>query len=100
MHLIHGTIAATNTAQPIVPGAVVPDRIGPFQLLLPQNNGSHNMRFGDSSISSTQGLLLYPSSATNPGITPIYPSLAYSGDLSEFWILGTQNDTYDILILD
>jgi hypothetical protein len=52
MHLIHGTIMTTNVAQPIIPAAVVPDRLGPFQLLLPQNNGSNNMRFGDASITS------------------------------------------------
>jgi hypothetical protein len=100
MHLIHGTIMTTNVAQPIIPAAVVPDRLGPFQLLLPQNNGSNNMRFGDASITSTSGLILYPSATTNPGITPIYPSLAYSGDLTEFNILGTAGDHYDILILD
>jgi hypothetical protein len=95
MHLIHGSITTTGVAQPIVPAAVVPDRILPFQQFIFQNNGSHNMRLGDSSVSSTQGLLIFPT-----GSNSISPALQYSGDMSEFYVEGTAGDTYDCMILD
>ena len=100
MHLIHGTIASTNVAQPICPAAVVPDRITPFQLILPQNNGANVMRFGDASITSSSGMTIYPASATNAGTSQVFSALQYSGDVSEFYILGTAGDAYDILVLE
>lgn len=95
MHLIQCTITTTNTPQPIIPPAVVPDRILPFQQLITQNNGSNNMRIGDNSVSSTKGIILYPT-----GSNSVAPALQYSGDLSEFYVNGTAGDTLDIMILD
>jgi hypothetical protein len=100
MHLIHGTIATSNVAQQIIPVAVVPDRILAFQQFMVQNNGSNKMKVGDASITSTQGITVWPSIASNPGILAVFPSLQFSGDQSEFNILGTAGDTYDVLVLD
>lgn len=95
MHLLQVTITGTNVTQPILPPAVVPDRITPFQQFIPQNTGSNNMRLGDYSVSATRGIIIYPS-----GTLPVFPSLQYSGDLGEFYVNGTAGDVLDILILD
>lgn len=94
MYLVQVTIATTNTPQPVLPAAVVPDRVTPFQQFIPQNNGSHNMRLGDLSVSSTRGILLYPT-----GSATVAPQVQYSGDLSEFYVNGIAGDVLDIMVL-
>lgn len=94
MYLIQLTITATNTPQRVIPAAVVPDRIAPFQQFVPQNNGSNDMRIGDSTVSSTRGIRLSPGGSLSAA-----PALSYSGDLNEFWVNGTAGDVLDIMIL-
>lgn len=96
MHLLQITIAVTGTSQPIIPAAVVPDRILPFQQFIPQNNGMHNMRIGDAGVSATRGIILFPSG----GSMNVCPQLQYSGDLSEFYVNGTAGDVLDMMVLD
>ena len=95
MHLLQVTIASTNKPQPIIPAAVVPGRVMPFQQLITQNNGSNEMRIGDSSVSSTRGIVLWPS-----GSNTVSLALQYSGDLTEFYVNGTAGDILDIMVLD
>lgn len=95
MHLLQLTITATGVNQPIIPAAVVPDRILPFQQIIFQNNGSNNMRLGDAGVSATRGIVVGPSGGTN-----VAPQLQYSGDLSEFYVNGTAGDILDIMVLD
>jgi len=96
MYLIHGTIATTGVSQKIVPAAVVPDRITPFQQFIYQNNGSFNMRLGDHGVSATRGILIYPSG----GSVNLSPQLSYTGEISEFYVNGTAGDTFDILVME
>jgi hypothetical protein len=94
MYLLQVTITTTGVSQPILAPAVVPDRIVPFQQFIPQNNGTHNMRIGDSSVSAMRGIIIGISGSAN-----MAPQLSYSGDLSEFWVNGTAGDILDILVL-
>ena len=95
MRLIQCVIAVSNVKQPIISAALVPDRILPFQQFIPQNNGSNNMRMGDVTVSTTKGIILSPT-----GSLSVAPALQYSGDLSEFYVVGTSGDVLDIMILD
>jgi hypothetical protein len=52
------------------------------------------MRLGDLSVSSTRGILLYPT-----GSATVAPQVQYSGDLSEFYVNGTAGDVLDIMVL-
>jgi len=45
-------------------------------------------------------MTIYPASATNAGTSQVLTALQYSGDVSEFYILGTAGDAYDILVLE
>lgn len=60
-----------------------------------QNNAAHNVRFGDSSASSTKGTLLVPgasytSQGSQNGTQP------EPDDLSQWYVAGTQNDVVDV----
>lgn len=95
MHMLKVTIGTSNTAQRIIPLAVVPGGINSFSLLIAQNNGSNNMYLGDSAVSNTNGLLL---NATG-SITTV-PALQYTGDLREFYVYGSANDVLNIMVFD
>jgi hypothetical protein len=98
MYLIQCTIASTGVAQPIIPRAVVPGNSKSFSYFVCQNNASHSIRIGDSTVSTTKGILISP--GTPGGSQTITPALQYSGDLTEFYIIGTANDIVDFMILD
>lgn len=96
MYSLQVTIATTNVNQPIIPRAVVPSMsTHPFQGLIPQNTGSHNMRFGDATVSATKGLLLSPTGSVGGIANP----LQFTGDLSEFYVNGTTGDTLDLMVI-
>ena len=95
MHMIAVTIGSTSVAQLILALAVEPASVHSFSLLIFQNNGSHNMYIGDSLVSATNGILL---SAT--GSLTTIPALQYTGDMREFYVLGTANDTCNIMVFD
>jgi hypothetical protein len=96
MYSLQVTIAATGVNQPILPPAVVPSQsTHPFQGLIPQNTGANNMRFGDATISTTKGLLLFPTGS----VGNISNQLQFSGDLSEFYVNGTVGDTLDLMVI-
>lgn len=96
MYSLQVTIATTNVNQRIIPVAVVPSNsTHPFQGMVPQNTGANNMRFGDATISTTKGLLLFPTGSIGGIANP----LQFSGDLSEFYVNGTAGDTLDIMVI-
>lgn len=96
MYLLQVTISATNVPQPIIPLAVVPGRSQYFANGFFQNNGSNNMRIGDSTVSSTKGILIGPGG----GSQTIAQALNYTADMIEFWVNGTKGDKLDIMVLD
>lgn len=98
MHLLQVTIASTGTAQPIIPLAVQPASQNPFSVLVVQNNAAHSVRIGDSTVSTTKGILL--ASGSPGGSQTIEPAIQYTGDLREFWIVGTAADVIDFMIFD
>ena len=98
MHLLQVTIASTNVAQPILPSAVTPDKMASFSVFIIQNNSGHSIRVGDSSVSSTRGILI--ASGTPGGSQTITPALQYTGDLNEFYIVGTAADVIDLMLFD
>ncbi len=64
-----------------------------------QNNAAHNIRFGDSTVTSSIGTLLaggtapggsYTSTGSTNGTQPV------PDDLSQWYIAGTQNDVIDV----
>jgi hypothetical protein len=95
MHMLKITIATTSTKQPIIPLAVVPANSASFSIFLAQNNGSHIMYLGDASVSTTNSIQLQPG-----GSLTATPALQFTGDLTEFWVIGTANDTLNVMIFD
>ncbi len=93
MYVLSVTIAVSNVAQPIIPKAVQPAAQFAAQGLIPFNNGSHNMYIGDSFVSPTNGVPLFPS-----GSLAAFPALTYAVDLSEFYIYGTAGDVLTVMI--
>ena len=98
MYLLQCTIASTGVAQPIIPKAVVPGNSKSFSHFVCQNNSGHSIRLGDSSVSTTKGILI--EAGTPGGSQTITPALQYTGDLTEFYIVGTAADLIDFMILD
>jgi len=64
------------------------------QQLIVQNNGTHNARLGDVTVSSTKGLLLFPTASANLG-----GFVAYGTYLSDWWVFGTATDVIDFLFI-
>lgn len=95
MHLLKVTIAATNTAQRIIPASVVPANSASYSIFNCQNNGANNMWLGDSTVAANNGILIFPT-----GSFTATPALQYTGDLTEFYVYGTQNDILNIMIFD
>ena len=94
MHLLQVTIAASDTAQPIIPANPngTPNSIY-FQFALFQNNGtSGTMRLGDSSVSTTKGIVIQKTGSLESSLP-----LQYAGTLNEWYVVGTQGDVLDIL---
>ena len=95
MQILQITIAGTNTPQRIIPlsqGGIANAIF--FQYVVFQNNSGHNIRLGDSTVSSTKGILL------NSGGSETIPlAMTYSGTLNEWWVNGTAADLLDILYI-
>lgn len=65
--------------------------------LIIQNNSTHSMRFGDSTVSATKGILLAsgsPGGSINSG-----PAVVYHTDLFDWWVFGTAADVVDVLFV-
>ena len=60
-----------------------------------QNNATHAMRIGDSTVTSSKGILL---ASGSPGGSFYQGPLPTGGatDLSTWWVAGTQNDVVDV----
>ena len=89
------TITATNVAQQFQSGSL------PVRQIYMQNNGSNIMTVGDSAITTSRGILLLNGvSRTSPG--DANNAGAFTGgatDLNEWYVLGTQGDTLDVLYI-
>ncbi len=96
MHLLQITVGANAT--PIIPKAVVPANSASWSCVIVQNNSAANVRVGDSSVSSTKGILL--ASGSPGGSVTITPSLQYTGDLQEFYLFGTAGSVIDVMVFD
>jgi hypothetical protein len=64
-----------------------------FNQMTIQNNATHNIRYGDSTVSSTKGILLTPGGAGSTGTVS-----GQQGDASQFYIAGTSGDVIDVLV--
>jgi hypothetical protein len=61
-----------------------------------QNNAAHNMRCGDSNVTSTRGALLI----TGNGASDTWGPFPFQGlDLSQFYCIGTSGDVVDVIYL-
>ena len=81
--------------------AGIPSTVNPnlsLQALLPQNNGTHNMRFGDTTVSSTRGIILYPSTSEFAPPSLQFP-IAANTMLSDWWVQGTPGDVLDFIFI-
>ena len=65
-----------------------------FAQLVIQNNASHSIRVGDNTVTSSTGILISP--GTPGGSFGSTLSIA-RGQLSQYYIIGTQNDVIDFL---
>ena len=87
--LLQVTIGAAATQ---VSATSVPVRSVTFQ-----NNAAHSCRVGDSTVTSSKGILI--AQGTPGGSNFTGTGNQYNTDLNEWWIAGTQNDVIDILIV-
>jgi hypothetical protein len=58
-----------------------------------QNNSAANVRYGDSTVSASKGILLLPGGAAT--ITPAVPA----NDLTQYYLFGTATDLIDVAIV-
>ncbi len=65
-----------------------------FRQLIIQNNAAHDVRYGDSTVTATRGILMNPGGATNAGTLNVQ-----GGVLSTEYLYGTQNDVIDYAYL-
>jgi hypothetical protein len=95
MQSLQVTITATGVPQPLTPIQLKGIANGIyFQQLFLQNNGSNNMRIGDSSVSTTKGILLYPGGSQTGAM-----AIEYSGTLNDWYVVGTAGDVLDIMVI-
>lgn len=93
VHTLQVTIGAANT-QILSSGAHLNCR-----WLVIQDNAAHNIRIGDTNITSSRGMLL--SSGSPGGSFYVGPdSSGSSRDLGTWYINGTQNDVVDVIYDD
>jgi hypothetical protein len=67
--------------------------IGYRQLVI-QNNATHDVRYGDSTVTATRGILLNPGGSSNEGAISIQ-----GGVLSTDYLFGTSGDVIDFAYL-
>lgn len=66
----------------------------PARQVVISNNGGHSIRVGDSTTSSTKGILI--ATATNYTLGQMD---AYTLNLNQLYINGTQNDVIDVVVI-
>ena len=94
VHFTQVTIGAANTA-------LSATRTPCYQVIV-QNNQTHDMRVGDSTISSSKGILLSQSGDTGVGrigSVTFGPFPALNIELSQIFVNGTQNDVVDVIFI-
>jgi hypothetical protein len=87
---------------PFIAKAVVPANSRAFSVLYIQNNGTGEVRTGDSTTSATKGILIDPPATAGKagGSQTITPSLAYTSDLTEFYAYSVAGTILDIQVFD
>lgn len=65
-----------------------------YQQLVIQNNNQTNFRVGDSTVSATRGILIFPT-----GSLTITVPMSYRRS-QEFWVFGTASALVDVLVVD
>lgn len=90
MHSLQLAPSSTGTV-PVVARTTIITPTVPFQWATFQNNGSNNMLIGDSTTSSTKGIVLTPSSALTFG-----PAQHEGQNLNEWFVYIVSGDKCDI----
>jgi hypothetical protein len=91
-----GKVNITNR----VNGSAIPANIPTatyVQQLVIQNNAGHTLRIGDSTVSSTKGIVISPGSPG--GMFNGGGFINYGSYLSDWWLFGTSADVIDILYI-
>jgi hypothetical protein len=91
MQLLQLAPSSTGTV-PVAPRYNVLVPTIPFQWATFQNNGTNSMRIGDSSTSSTRGILLPPTAALTFG-----PAQHEGQNLNEWFVYIVSGDKCDIM---
>lgn len=91
MHNLQLAPAATGTVPAVKRTTVIIPTV-PFQWATFQNNGSNNMRVGDSATDSTHGLLLSAGGALTFG-----PAQHEGQNLNEWFVYIVSGDVCDIM---
>ena len=92
LHLIQVTLGAGNT--PITTTNTF------ARWVSIQNNAAHSVRVGDSSVSTTQGILLASGTPGGSVTMVIGPMPSTSIDLANIYLRGTSADVIDVAYLD
>jgi hypothetical protein len=93
MRLIQVTM--TGSPIPIMPAVVAPTPTLHFSSVTLQNNAAAQMRWGDSTVTATRGIVLSPG-----GSYTLTPSLMYTSDMYELYVVGTIGNVLDIVVFD
>ena len=92
MHILQLAPAATGTVPVLVRSAAIVTPTVPFQWATFQNNGSNNMRIGDSATSSTKGIILGAGGSLTFG-----PAQHEGQNLNEWYVYIVTGDICDII---
>jgi hypothetical protein len=94
MYMLRVVIAATNVPQCIVPSASLNNGSNlQFQNLFPQNNGTNDMWFGDTSVAVLNGLKMPPGGGFGD------PIFSYGKTyINQFYLSGTVGDVCNIMV--
>lgn len=88
-HLLQVSITGTNTPQQLTT-----TNTKAYQIVF-QNNDAHDMRIGDSTVTSTKGIVLVAGGGAGNSETRVLQDT----DLSDWWVNGTADEKLDILYL-
>lgn len=91
MHYLQVTIGASGTTQFTTART-------PIREIWIENNATHTMRIGDSTVTSTKGFSLASGGAANSNLH-LGPHPALNMDLTDFFVNGTATDTLDVLFV-
>lgn len=94
MKVITVTIAATDTAQPIITRDAVVQHPEGFQFAVFQYTSANAMYIGDATVSAAAG---FPLKTATP--FQVWTPQGYTEDLNGWYVYGTENDVLTILVI-